>query len=139
EVASANAQSSYALVRIIIWAIPILGFLGTVIGITLAIANISPQQLEHSLPQVTAGLGVAFDTTAVALTQSIVLMFGQFLCDRLEGRLLARVDERAPVELSGRFEQAITGGDPQVAAVRRMAETVLQSIERLMARQAEVW
>jgi hypothetical protein len=139
ESAGVSAHASYALVRIIVWAIPIMGFLGTVIGITLAIANLSPQQLENSLPQVTAGLGVAFDTTAVALTQSIILMFGLFLCDKLEGRLLALVDERALAELSGRFEQSSTGGDPQVAAVRRMAEAVLQSVDRLVTRQAELW
>jgi biopolymer transport protein ExbB/TolQ len=139
DMAALQAHGSYALVRIIIWAIPIMGFLGTVIGITMAIANISPQQLEESLPEVTAGLGVAFDTTAVALTQSIFLMFGQFICDKLEGRLLARVDARALAELAGRFQQIGGGGDPQVAAVRRMAEAVLQTTERMVQRQAELW
>ncbi|MEI2659369.1 MAG: MotA/TolQ/ExbB proton channel family protein [Bifidobacterium adolescentis] len=52
------------LIRTITWAVPILGFLGTVIGITMAIANITPDQLESSLGEVTAGLAVAFDTTA---------------------------------------------------------------------------
>ena len=37
-------DSSYALMRFIIWAMPILGFLGTVLGITAAIAGIDPAQ-----------------------------------------------------------------------------------------------
>ncbi len=98
-----RSHAGFALVRVIIWAIPILGFLGTVIGITLAIANLSPQALEDSLPKVTAGLGVAFDTTALALGLSIVLMFAQFLTDRAETALLAQVDRRADELLDGRF------------------------------------
>lgn len=136
---AARQHSSFALVRVIIWAIPILGFLGTVIGITLAIANLAPDALESSLPEVTAGLGVAFDTTALALGLSIVLMFAQFLTDRAEGAVLAQVDERAVAELERRFEQIPAGPDGQIVAVRRMAETVVQATERLVRRQAELW
>jgi hypothetical protein len=136
---AARQHSSFALVRVIIWAIPILGFLGTVIGITLAIANLAPDALENSLPEVTAGLGVAFDTTALALGLSIVLMFAQFVTDRAEGALLARVDERAAAELEGCFERLPAGPDGQLAAVRRMAETVVESTEQLVRRQIELW
>lgn len=136
---AARVHSSYALVRIVIWAIPILGFLGTVVGITLAIANLSPQQLESSLPEVTAGLGVAFDTTALGLALSIVLMFSQFLTDRGENRLLNEVDRRTELELADRFASMGTGGDPQLVAIRRMADAVLQATERVVHRQAELW
>ncbi|HVX60359.1 MAG TPA: MotA/TolQ/ExbB proton channel family protein [Pirellulales bacterium] len=134
-----RSHASYALLRIIIWAIPILGFLGTVIGITMAIASLNPQALEDSLPTVTGGLGVAFDTTALALGLSMVLMFTQFFVDRLEGQLLSAVDARAAEELGGRFEQLGAGDDPQVAAVRRIADTVIKATESLVERQAEVW
>lgn len=136
---AARQQASFALLRIIIWAIPILGFLGTVVGITLAIANLAPDALENSLPEVTAGLGVAFDTTALALSLSMILMFGQFVTDRVEATLLAAVDERAWAELEGRFEQLPAGPDGQLAAVQRMAETVLGATEGLVRRQAELW
>ena len=66
DVDAASAARSYGLVRFIVWAIPIMGFLGTVIGITVAIANLSPTQLEN-ISGVVAGLGTAFDTTATAL------------------------------------------------------------------------
>jgi len=132
-------HSSYALVRIIIWAIPILGFLGTVVGITLAIAKLGPQDLESSLPLVIGGLKVAFDTTALALSLAIILMFAQFISDRFETRLLALVDERTSAELVGRFEEAGTGTDPQAASIRRMADAVIESSGRLVERQAAVW
>jgi len=132
-------QSSYAIVRIIVWAIPILGFLGTVIGITLAIAKLSPDALEKSLPTVTAGLSVAFDTTALALALSMVLMFAKFAVERFETRLLSRVDERVNDELLGRFTHNNPHNDPDVAAVRRIADGVLEACEKLVERQAEVW
>src|SRR5262249_15550691 len=40
-------QDSYALVRIIVWATPMLGFLGTVIGITQVIAELSKQDMAN--------------------------------------------------------------------------------------------
>jgi len=139
DVAADRQHGSFALVRVIIWAIPILGFLGTVIGITLAIANLAPEALESSLPEVTAGLGVAFDTTALALGLSIILMFAQFLTDRAESALLAAVDRRAADELAGRFEQVPAGPEGQLVAIRRMAETVLRTTEQLVQRQADLW
>ena len=72
ELAGDQLHRSYAFVRTITWAVPILGFLGTVIGITMAIANVTPEQLDTSLGTVTGGLAVAFDTTALALALSIV-------------------------------------------------------------------
>lgn len=135
----ARSHASYGQLRIIIWAIPILGFLGTVIGITMAIASLNPQALEDSLPTVTGGLGVAFDTTALALGLSMVLMFLQYFVDRIEGRLLAAVDAHAAEELAGRFEQLGTGDDPQLAAMRRLAETMLRATDKLVQRQAELW
>jgi hypothetical protein len=54
---AARAAQSYGLVRFVIWAVPIMGFLGTVIGITEAIAQLSPTQLDN-ISGVVAGLGV---------------------------------------------------------------------------------
>lgn len=139
DVDAGRAHDSYALVRIIVWAIPILGFLGTVVGITLAIAQLNPDALESSLEQVTAGLGVAFDTTALALAFSIVLMFTQFLSSQVETRLLENVEGRAATLLSRRFDLAATGGDPQVAAVRRMAEGLLGGMQQLVEQQVQLW
>jgi len=134
-----RAAAGFALVRIIIWAIPILGFLGTVIGITLAIANLSPQALEDSLPQVTAGLGVAFDTTALALGLSIVLMFAQFLTDRAQQALLNRVDQRAAEELRGRFVAVPKTAEGQLAAIQQTAQRLLSAIQQLVEQQGQVW
>ncbi len=139
ETDQVEAAQSYGFIKIIIWAIPILGFLGTVIGITIAIANLNPHELEQSLPDVTHGLGVAFDTTALALGLSMVLMFIQFAVDKYEGQLLSSVDRRAGEELIGRFRAEVGSQDPLMLAVRRMTEAILPNIEQLVVRQSELW
>jgi biopolymer transport protein ExbB/TolQ len=140
---AARSSDGYALVRIIIWATPMLGFLGTVIGITMALGNLSFEQLatnpKEAMAPLTEGLGVAFDTTTVALSLSIVLMFLQFLIERFETQLLVVVDQRAGAELVGRFDDLGTRHDPHVASVERMARSVLESSEKLVEKQSRLW
>ena len=131
--------ASYALVRIIVWAMPVLGFLGTVIGITVAIASLSPETMEKSMPDVIHGLGIAFDTTAQALALTMIVMFIKYGVERSDNRLLALVDARAAEELVGRFQFTGTDGDPNVASIRRMSEQVIGAVESLASRQAEIW
>jgi biopolymer transport protein ExbB/TolQ len=134
-----RVHSSYGLVRMIIWAIPILGFLGTVIGIALAIGKLAPQALEDSLPEVMAGLTVAFNTTALALGLSMVLMFALFLTERKENALLAEVDHRVEAELIGRFPSGGAQSSGDMAAVRTMADKVIGTAEELVQRQSRLW
>ncbi len=137
-----RAQHGFALVRVIIWSIPIMGLLGTVIGITGAFANLvfrDGKLDDASLPQVLAGLKVAFDTTGMALSLCMFLMFMQYFVDRLESQLLTEVDARTNAELKGRFQSSGLGSDPEMAPVRRMVEAVLKSNDRLVVRQAELW
>jgi biopolymer transport protein ExbB/TolQ len=139
ELDAVKMHSSYATLRIIIWAIPILGFLGTVIGITVAIASLSPTALEQSMSDVTKGLGVAFDTTAQALALTMILMFTKALVEKTESGLLAEVDAKVGQELMGRFPDTTIAADPNVAVVRQMSQQVLEAVEALAARQADVW
>lgn len=134
-----RSSGGYSLVRIIIWAIPVLGFLGTVIGIASSIPELDPQALEQSMPKVVAGLGVAFDTTALALALSMALMFTKYYAERVEGRLLSGVSHRTEQELIGRFQQDGTSSDPNVAAIRRMTEQVIRAVETVTARQIQLW
>ena len=134
---AARAAQSYGLVRFVIWAIPIMGFLGTVIGITDAIACLSPSQLD-TMTGVVGGLGTAFDTTAIALGLSMVLMLMQFIVDRSEQGLLGEVDEAAWSALAGRF-QSLAGDGGATMAVARLAETVSRSSNQLLEAQTHSW
>lgn len=110
DVAAERTQQGFAVIRTITWAIPIVGFLGTVIGITMAIANVTPEQLDTSLGEVTGGLSVAFDTTALALGMSIALVFLSFAAERLEQSSLNEIEQLAITDLLPLF-----ANDAQVA------------------------
>ena len=71
----------YTFIRYVLWLIPTLGFIGTVYGITGALAyagspDSNPESPEF-LQRVTVLLAVAFYTTLLALMQSAVLVWLQ--------------------------------------------------------------
>jgi biopolymer transport protein ExbB/TolQ len=135
-----RAEGDYGLVKIIIWAIPILGFLGTVIGIALAMGNLAPDALEESLPLVMGGLTIAFDTTALALALSMIIYFTQFATWRDEQKLLDEVSQLVDWELRGRFvSRAAVGEGSQLVSVRMMIEVVLETLQDLIQKQADIW
>lgn len=143
DAAETESQRGYSLVRIISSTIPILGFLGTVIGLTKAVAELATQVgevgLEEAINSVVSGLSVAFDTTATSLALSIVLMFAMHFVSRRESKLLTDVENRAQDEMVGRFFIDPMANDPQLLAVRRMCEQVLQATDGLVRRQSELW
>ena len=67
-------ESELSMIRYIAWAIPSIGFIGTVRGIgqALALANTA---VTGDISAVTANLGIAFNSTFIALLISIVIMF----------------------------------------------------------------
>lgn len=132
-------DGSYALTRFITWAVPILGFLGTVLGITGAIAGVTPDKLEHSLSEVTDGLALAFDATALALGLTMVTMFLSFLVERAEQSVLEAVDRFVDRELAHRFERAGGEGGGLIEAARRQTEVLIHATGQLVERQALVW
>jgi len=76
-VADAEAErleSELSMVRYIAWAIPSIGFIGTVRGIGEALGQ-AHKAVEGDIAGVTQSLGVAFNSTFIALLISIVLMF----------------------------------------------------------------
>lgn len=136
---AARLHGGYALFRVIVWAIPILGFLGTVIGITMALNSVDLQAPDQSMLQVLNGLGLKFDTTALALTLSMVLMFIHYCVERAETSLVEQVDHRVEDELIGRFAVTSPGIEGQAAALQRISEMTIRSTETIMRRQAELW
>lgn len=71
---SDRLDSELSMVRYIAWAIPSIGFIGTVRGIGDALGQ-AYKAVEGDISGVTVSLGVAFNSTFVALVLSIVIMF----------------------------------------------------------------
>ncbi len=124
-------DGSYALTRFLIWAMPILGFLGTVLGITEAIGGIDPEKMANDTSSITNGLTKAFDATALALSVTLVAMFFSYLVEKFEQSLLERVDQYVDAELSHRFIR--TAAD--ISDSNALAVTAQELIEK----QAALW
>jgi biopolymer transport protein ExbB/TolQ len=137
---AARIHAGFGLFRVIVWAIPILGFLGTVIGITMALEGLNGSQMgDDVMAKALSGLGLKFDTTALALALSMVLMFVHFFIDRKANSFLDQVQHRAQEELMGKFPAMAKGPDGQLAAVRQMADTMVQVADKLVRQQVELW
>jgi biopolymer transport protein ExbB/TolQ/uncharacterized protein YukE len=90
----------FTLTRYILYLLPIIGFIGTVEGISKALRNMSDVLPEvtnlniflSKLTTVTGSLQIAFDSTLLALFLSAALMLVQTLVLRRSEEVLARVD-----------------------------------------------
>ena len=74
-------ESSYTLPKGLIWAIPVLGFIGTVLGLSQAVGGFGAvvaggadlNALKGALGGVTGGLATAFETTLIALVAALII------------------------------------------------------------------
>ena len=80
-------ESELSMIRYISWAIPSIGFIGTVRGIGEALAQ-ADQAVQGDIAGVTQSLGVAFNSTFIALLISIFLMFLVHQLQLLQERLV---------------------------------------------------
>lgn len=69
------AESEQNMIRYVAWAIPSIGFIGTIIGIAGSLGNVGANMSEEDIQGVAQSLYVAFDTTLLSLLLSIILMF----------------------------------------------------------------
>ena len=86
------------MVRYIIWAIPSIGFIGTVRGIGDALGQ-AHRAVQGDIAGVTASLGVAFNSTFIALVISIFIMFLMHQLQLLQERLVLDTQNYSDVHL----------------------------------------
>ncbi|MDO1583206.1 MotA/TolQ/ExbB proton channel family protein [Rhizobium oryzicola] len=85
-------RASRRFIRTLLSFLPLLGFLGTVIGLAIAIAGLDSQggqQNGANLGQSLAGLGLQFETTLLGLLGGLLASLGVALVDKWEAELLA--------------------------------------------------
>lgn len=74
EILAAQLESGNSMIRYFIWAIPSIGFIGTVRGIGSALAK-AEEAVAGDISGMVDKLGVAFNSTLVSLVISIILMY----------------------------------------------------------------
>lgn len=82
------------------WAIPILGFIGTVLGISLSSSSIqkvmsidgSINDISQGISQAIAPLGIAFDTTLIALTLGVISTFFTMISSNANYKFISELE-----------------------------------------------
>ncbi len=85
-------EADNSMIRYLIWAIPSIGFIGTVRGIGQALAQ-ADEALAGDIAAMTDSLGVAFNSTLVALLLSVALMFLLYQLQRLQDDVLVKTKD----------------------------------------------
>ena len=112
-----NVAGSYSILKVFIWALPILGFIGTVMGVSEAVASLGTGMnsggmdgMKESLNTVFGGLGTAFDTTLLALIMSMIVKIPASAIQKSEEDLITSVDEYCNENLLRRLNDGREGG-----------------------------
>lgn len=99
-----SLESGNGMVRYIIWAIPSIGFIGTVRGIGTALAQ-ADEALAGDISGMVASLGVAFNSTLVALFISILLMFLMHLLNQAQDAMVLKTQHSCEKNLLTHLHQ----------------------------------
>jgi biopolymer transport protein ExbB/TolQ len=108
-------MGSYILIRAFLWAIPLLGFIGTVVGLSHAISGMSFSNVEdvskivESINSVTSGLGTAFDATLLGLIFAVFLNFPLNSLAKHEEEALNDIDAYCNEVLLPRLDDGAAG------------------------------
>ena len=103
ESESDRLDSELSMIRYIAWAIPSIGFLGTVRGIGQALGQ-AHQAAQGNIAGVTQSLGVAFNSTFVALLISIIVMFLLHQLQLAQERLVLDAEAYCDNQLIGHLQ-----------------------------------
>jgi len=102
ELAYNQMDAGYTILRVIVWATPLLGFVGTVQGVSKSVGGLAKvlggdvddvSQITTALGKVTSELAFAFDTTFVALVAVIIIMIAMTMVERADGSSLDRIED----------------------------------------------
>lgn len=103
ETEGERLDSELAIIRYIVWAIPSIGFIGTVRGISQALGQ-AHRAVEGDIIGVTVSLGVAFNSTFVALVISLFVMFLMHQLQLMQERFVLDTQAYCEKQLTRRLE-----------------------------------
>jgi biopolymer transport protein ExbB/TolQ len=116
-----QVASSYAIIHAMIWAIPVLGFVGTVLGLSIAIRKFTNalsgttdiNQIKDNLKEVTAGLSTAFETTLVGLAFALLLHLLSDLVQQKETDFLDQCNDYCHAHVVSKLRIRPKEGNPE--------------------------
>lgn len=95
---AAQLESGNGMIRYVIWAIPSIGFVGTVRGIGSALAK-AEEAVAGDISGMVDKLGVAFNSTLVSLLISILLMYILFVLNNRQDQMVINTRKNCETHL----------------------------------------
>jgi biopolymer transport protein ExbB/TolQ/uncharacterized protein YoxC len=143
------AASGYRIVKLLIWAMPILGFIGTVLGISLAVGGFASfltttvsideiSRVTAELGSVATGLSFAFDTTLIGLVAGLASSVMSTGVQSREERVLTRLEElglrmiESAMPAESRVAPAAVGVGAPAEELEKMMRAKLQELSKQM-------
>ncbi len=156
EIDTGIMDSSYSIAKVFIWAIPILGFIGTVLGIGRAVGGFSEftkaaleiDQIKNALDGITSGLSVAFDTTLVGLVCAMILMIPSVGIQKFDESLLSMIESFCIDNILNKLRAAGGQATAQVEAItsesaaarfKRIIEQTFQNHLKMLEESFSSW
>lgn len=138
-----NVAGSYTILKVFIWSLPILGFIGTVMGVSTAVASLanslsgggSMDAMKSALQEVFGGLGTAFDTTLLALIMSMLVKIPASALQKNEEDLITSVDEYCNENLLRRLNDGRDGGAVRSDAGGENSTIFREAVEQALGTQ----
>ena len=131
-----RSTGSFALVKVFLWAIPILGFIGTVQGLAQAVGSLNidasdPAALKAAIGNLTGGLGIAFDTTLLGLILSMFLSFPLALIQKQDEDALTMIDTFCSEKLLPKLNEESSKPDDSSVSLLAQAENLPEMVNSL--------
>ena len=128
------SDMTYTLARTMMWVIPILGFIGTVQGLGAAVGGFADflsgaaelSAIKGAIAEVTISLGVAFDTTFLALMLVTFVQFPLTSVMRRESTFLSEVD----VYLDEHFLSRLPSPEQQPVVIENLEDSIEAAFRR---------
>ena len=128
------SDMTYTMARLMMWVIPILGFIGTVQGLGAAVGGFADflsgsaelSAIKGAIAQVTISLGVAFDTTFLALMLVTFVQFPLTSLMRREGTFMAEVD----IYLDEHFVRRLPSAEQQTIMIENLEDSIEAAFRR---------
>ena len=113
ELRNHDLELNYSMIRYVMWVIPTLGFIGTVVGIALALSFAGEpgrSQDPELLTELTQRLAVAFNTTLLALIMAAFLVLLMHIIQSMEERI-----SRSPIGGASSIRHSVIGPEKTVS------------------------
>lgn len=132
QIAADTAAGDYTMARVFIWAMPILGFIGTVLGIGLSVGEFSGfltgdiddiELVKTELSKIASGLAFAFDTTLLGLVGSLVAMLATSFVQKADEAFHTAL-EKLGLDIVSSFPEAERTGELMEADLGEFVERV---------------